>query len=181
MVRIQPVNHREALTRRVIGARLKEAFESAVMAVANAIPIPGISRNEVAQVAAQYISGLVEDGKVTETFETWLKRVPHGRKPPSADTLLIPDPDNLGNVTRNDLDKEATAQGIEVMPAVLPGILLDPSASIDEVDQAIIDNAIDSASQAQEIQETGTCSGCFDSDRNGNSDDDSGDDHFGGE
>jgi hypothetical protein len=150
---------------------LKTAFELTVAAVANVIPIPDVGKNEVAQVVAQYLSGLVGDSKVTETFEAWLERIPHGKKPPSGEALAIPDPNNLDTAAENALNHEAAVQDVTVLPGGLSKVLLDPSATAAEVDEAIIDEAIDSASQAQQIQETGTCSGCIGDDVDGGSHD----------
>ena len=148
---------------------LKAAFDAAVTAVANAIPIPGIRKNEVAEILTQYVSGLVTDSKVTEAFETWLEQ--HRTKPPTAEELIVPDPDSLDNAAQNDLDHEATAQGVLVIPPDDNGTVMNPSASAAELDRAISD-AVSSANQAQEIQQTGTCPGCIDLGNNGDSNND---------
>lgn len=137
---------------------LKTALELAVSAVANFIPIPNVSKNEVAQIATQFLSGLVDDTKVMEVFEAWLEHTSHSEKPPSAEVLVVPDPDNLDNAAQADLDHVAITQDVTVLPnSVLPA----PSASTAEIDQYLIDDAVSTASQAQEIQETGTCADCI--------------------
>ncbi len=157
---------------------LKAAFELAVTAVTNAIPIPSISKNEVAQILTQYISGLVDDSKVTEAFETWLEQ--HRKKPPTAEELIVPDPVHLDNATQSDLNREAATQGVTVTPPDINSVVTNPSSTAAELDQATINNAVDSADQAQEIQQTGNCSGCIDLGRDGGSNDDHNDDtHIG--
>ena len=152
----------------------KAAFELMVTALANAIPIPSISKNEVAQILTQYVSGLVNDSKVTEAFETWL--VQHRKKPASAEELIVPAPDNLDNATQNDLSHEANVQGVTVIPPDVNGVVPNPSSSAAELDQAMINDAVNSANQAQEIQQTGSCPGCLDLGNNGSSNDDHNDD-----
>jgi hypothetical protein len=149
---------------------LKAAIELAVTAAANVIPIPDISKNEVAQILTQYFTGLVGDSKVTESFETWLEQ--HRKKPPSPEELIVPDPDNLDNATQNDDDHEATAQGVTLIPADVNNVMPPPSANAAQFDQAMISSAVGSADQAQEIQLTGSCTGCIDLGNNGRSNDD---------
>jgi len=160
-------------------ARLKTALELAVSAAANFIPIPNVSKNEVAQIATQFLSGLIDDTKVTEVFEAWLEHTPHSEKPPSAEVLVVPDPDNLDNAAQADLNHAAITQDVTVLPS---GVLPDPSASIAEIDQSLIDDAVSTASQAQEIQETGTCADCINLGSNDNvsHDDDNPDTHVDG-
>jgi hypothetical protein len=139
---------------------LKVAFELTVAAVANAVPIPNISKNEVTQILTQYISGLVDDSKVTGAFEDWLEHIPRRKAPPSAETLVVPDPSNLENVAQHDLNHEAAVQGVAVLPDVSSAVL-SPAASIAQIDRAAIDDAVDNASQSQAVQETGTCPDCI--------------------
>jgi len=141
---------------------LKVAFGLALAAVANAVPIPNVSKNEVAQIFTQYITGLVGDDKVTEAFEARLEHLAHRQEPPGAETLVVPDPNKLDDVAQDDLSHEAAAAGVMPFPLDVNSPPLSPSANGAEMDRATIQAAVDAASQEQEIRDTGTCSGCID-------------------
>jgi hypothetical protein len=131
--------------------RLKAAFELTVTAVANAIPIPDISKNEVAQILVQYISGLVDDSTVTEALETQTRL--HWAK--LKKLLIVPDPDKLASAAQNDLKHTTAAKGDIVIPPL-------PPASTTNTGQAETGEAVQAAEQAQEIQQSGSCTGCTD-------------------
>jgi hypothetical protein len=147
---------------------LKAAFELAVTAVVNAVPVPDISKNEVAQIFTQYLSALVDDSKVIEVFEARLEHILHRHEPPGGEALIVPDPAKLDNAAQYDLDHETAVQGVTVLPPDASSVLLNPSASVAEISREEIKEAVSAASQSQQIQETGTCPECSDS---GNGDD----------
>jgi hypothetical protein len=138
---------------------LKVAFELAVTAVANVLPpIPGVTRSEVGQIVGQYLTGLVDDSKVSETFEAWLARIPHSKKPPAGDVLAVPDPGSLSAVAESALAQEASQRGDIFFPDLDP---LDVPGAEVETPQQVIGGAVHDADQAQQIQSTGRCTDCI--------------------
>jgi hypothetical protein len=135
------------------GKRVELAAELAARAVANTISIPQLGSNEVVQIVMEYLSGLIEDSPLKDVFAAWLEHVPRGGHPPGAATIVVPDPANLEQAAEHQLTAEAAAQGRK-LPA-------DPSGT-GETDGSAVKDAVDSASQARDVQHNGTCTGCID-------------------
>jgi len=60
--------------------RVERFADLAAKFVTSLIPIPNVSDNEVFQVVREYLSALVEDSPLKDTFRTWIAHVP-GAKP----------------------------------------------------------------------------------------------------
>ena len=134
------------------GKRVELAAELAARAIANTISIPQLGSNEVVQIVTEYLSGLIEDSPLKGVFAAWLEHVPRGGQPPGATAIVVPDPANLEQAAEHQLIAEAAAQG-QQLPAHLPGT--------GETDGSAVKDAVDSASQALDVQHLGTCTGCI--------------------
>jgi hypothetical protein len=134
--------------------RVNQFAELAATAVANVISIPNLGENEIIQIIREYLSGLVENSPLKEVFAAWAERVTSGTTPPRADTMVVPDPEQLEQAALTALSQErARAQ------------LTDPSTP-DEAQtrtqtESPADAAVDLVNEARYLHEhTGPCDGC---------------------
>lgn len=131
--------------------RADEAGDLAASAVASTISIPHISDNEVFQIVREYLSGLIEDSPLKDTFAAWAGRLAGAKMPPDADQAVIPDPRRLEQAALTVLSAEV--------------VIVDPSVNDPAFAQAEtespIDAAVDLANQSRYSQEgSGPCAGC---------------------
>jgi hypothetical protein len=135
------------------GQRVELAAELAAKAVAGTISIPQVSSNEVVQVITEYLAGLIEDSPLKTVFAAWLERLPRGQQPPSADTMVVPDPVGLALAADEQMIRQARADGV-IPPFTDPF----PDGTSDA---ASVKAAVDLTSQTSHLQHSGTCSGCI--------------------
>ncbi len=128
------------------------AGELAAAALASTISLPDLGSNEIVQVAREYLSGLVEESGIKDTFAQWAEHLPGASPPPAAEELVEPDPAKLQTAAYNELAAEFAAAG---------------EASDIDTDQAVINTSTESpiiaavtlASQSIQPDVTG-CAGC---------------------
>lgn len=165
--------------------QVDQAAELAAKAVATALGIPDLGRNEIIQIAREYLSGLVEDSPLTKVFTTWARKLvknsrnpdaaadggttpdgaDHGRDqaPPRIDVeTVVPDPAKL-EVFAETAANQATAS----MPPS------DASAEHQDIQTFLKGNpvtaSVDLINQVRYLQEgTGPCEGCAPPDVSGN-------------
>jgi len=89
-----------------------KAVEQAADLAASTISIPSVGDNEVFQVVREYLSGLIEGSRLTDVFAGWLK-LPGAHAPPSADTVVTPNPAKLEAAAAAILSQVTTAQGMD--------------------------------------------------------------------
>jgi hypothetical protein len=128
------------------------AGKLAAVALASTISLPDLGGNEVVQVVREYLSGLVEESGIKDTFARWAQRLPGASPPPTAQELVEPDPAKLQTAAYNELAAEFAAAG---------------EASDIDTDQAVINTITESpitaavtlANQSIQPDVTG-CAGC---------------------
>ena len=128
------------------------AGELATVALASTIFLPDLGGNEVVQVVQEYLSGLVEESGIKDTFAQWAEHLPGASPPPTAEKLVEPDPAKLQTAAYNELAAEFAAAGeasdIDTDQAVMNTITQSP-----------ITAAVTLANQSIQPDVTG-CAGC---------------------
>lgn len=141
--------HADTATRRV-----NQAAKLATTAVASMVQIPNLGENELSQIIREYLSGLVENSPLKETFAAWAERHTGNTTPPPADKMVVPDPEQLEQAALAALTQEQT----KVQPA-------DPSTP-DQVQtrtqtESPAAAAVDLVNEARYREEhTDPCDGC---------------------
>jgi hypothetical protein len=137
---------------------VEQAADLAAKLVASTISIPSVSDNEVFQVVREYLSGLIEGSRLTDVFADWLK-LPRSPAPPSADTVVTPDPQRLEAAATAILSQVTTAQGMDD-PVTDPGN--GDYAYQNAQGEDPIDGAVDMVNDARYAQDpTGPCDQCI--------------------
>ena len=88
-----------------------QAGELAAVALASTVSIANLGGHEVFQVVQEYLSGLVEESGVKDTFAAWVERLPGASVPPEADEVVAPNPGKLENAAYKELAGEFAAAG----------------------------------------------------------------------
>ena len=131
--------------------RADQAGDLAASAVVSTISIPHIGDNEVVQVVREYLSGLIEDSRLKETFAAWAGRLARAKEPPGAEQVVIPDPERLEHAALTLL----LAEVVIADPSVT-----DPAFARAQAQTPVI-AAVDLTNQSRYIQEgSGPCAGC---------------------
>jgi hypothetical protein len=86
------------------------AGESAAAAVASVFSLSALGDNELVQIVQEYLSGLLEESGVKDTFATWVEHL-GASSPPTAKELVEPDPPKLKAVAYSQLAAEFAAAG----------------------------------------------------------------------
>jgi hypothetical protein len=146
------------------GKRVELLADLAAKLLTSLMSIPNVSENEVFQVVREYLSGLVEDSPLKDTFGTWLEHVPGAKPPPAADAMVIPDPPRLEKAAAVMLTAELTADDITTAGQAAG----DPALTRARGESPVA-AAVDLANQARYLQDgTGSCAGCYGPDDTGN-------------
>jgi hypothetical protein len=127
---------------------------SAATAVANTIQIPGVGENEIVQIIKEYLSGLVESSPLKDVFAAWAEKLTGATPPPSADTIVVPDPERLERAAFTALTQEKARTH-----------LADPAtpdqAQTHAQTESPADAAVDLVNETRYLNErTGPCDGC---------------------
>lgn len=133
--------------------RVNQAAELAATAVANMLQIPSLGENEIIQVIREYLSGLAENSPLKDVFAAWAERLIGDTTLPRADTMVVPDPEQLESAALAALAQEQAR------------VQLDPSTpdlvQIRTQTESPTDAAVDLANEARYLDEdTGPCDGC---------------------
>jgi hypothetical protein len=132
------------------GSLVEQAADVAAKLIASTISIPSITDNEVFQVIREYLSGLIEESRITDVFSAWIKHLPGATRPAAADALITPDPARLEAVANATLTQEMLAQGLG-NPATDPDA---PSAAWQLAqDEQPLDAAVDVTNQTLYLQD----------------------------
>ena len=129
--------------------RAEQAGDLAAATVASLLSVPDLGSNEVVQIVREYLSGLVEESPLKDVFAAWTERLAHARRPPDAQTLVIPDPLKLETEAAYTQFKEDEKDHFAT--------LLPSTAR-----ESPVDAAVDLANQARYLSEgsAGPCAGC---------------------
>jgi hypothetical protein len=131
--------------------RAEEAGDLAASAVASTISIPHIGDNEVVQIVREYLSGVIEESPLKDTFAAWAGRLTRAKAPPDAEQVVIPDPERLEHAALIVL----FAHVVIVDPSIT-----DPAFARAETESPV-EAAVDLTNQSRYAQEgNGPCSGC---------------------
>jgi hypothetical protein len=132
--------------------RIGETAELAALAVSQALQIPQLSRNEVVQLVAEYLSGLVENGSLREVFAAWIGRMVR-RPPPDVSDAVVPEPTKLAEAADAALDRQLAKTRV---------VRIDSDDALARLrTETGIDAAVDIANQTRYLQEdSGPCHGC---------------------
>lgn len=128
---------------------VEQAADVAAKLVASTLSIPSVTDNEVFQVVREYLSGLIEESRITDVFSAWIRHLPGAKRPAAADVLITPDPARLEALANATLTQEMVAQGLG-NPAT------DPDAPSEAwqlaQDEQPLDAAVDVTNQALYLQ-----------------------------
>jgi hypothetical protein len=129
----------------------EQAGELAATAIARTLQLPGLGGTEVVQVIREYLSGLVEFSPLKDVFAAWAERLTVRSQPPSASTMVVPDPGKLKDTAAAQVNLEMTRTPVT-----------DPGAVQTLLDETGIAAAVDLTNQVRYLQEDGTgpCDGC---------------------
>jgi len=133
-------------------ASAEQAGELAARALASTISIANIGGDETFQIVREYLSGLVEEGSVKDTFAAWADRLAGGGAPPDAGAMVVPDPGKLEHAAYEELASEFAAEGDA-------GELGDDPAVSDATSESPIGAAVTLASQSLQVS-SGSCAAC---------------------
>lgn len=117
------------------------------------LQIPSLGENEIIQVIREYLSGLAENSPLKDVFAAWAERLIGDTTLPRADTMVVPDPEQLESAALAALAQEQAR------------VQLDPSTpdlvQIRTQTESPTDAAVDLANEARYLDEdTGPCDGC---------------------
>jgi hypothetical protein len=132
--------------------RADRAGELAASALAKALgPIPGLGSGEVVGILKEYLSALIEFRPLKDTFAAWTEKLGKDAEPPTAASLVVPDPARL--------DAAAVAQARQ---EVANSPVSDPARLKSLIDEGGVAGAVALANQTRYLQEnaTGPCDGC---------------------
>ena len=124
------------------GKRVKLLADLAAKLIASLMSIPNISENELPG-RPRYLSGLVEDSPLKDTFGTWFEHVRGAEPLPAADAMVIPDAPRLEKAEAVMLTAELTADDITTA-----GQAAGDSALTRVRGESLIAAAVDLANQA---------------------------------
>jgi hypothetical protein len=130
----------------------QQAGELAAKAIASTISIANIGGNETFQIVQEYLSGLVEESSLKDTFADWTERLANAVPPPDADAIVIPDPGKLEHAAYEELASEYAAEGDA-------SELSDDPAVSNALTESPIGAAITLASRSLQIS-SGSCASC---------------------
>ncbi len=130
----------------------QQAGELAAKAIASTISIANIGGNETLQIIEEYLTGLVEESNLKDTFAEWTERLAGAPAPPDADAIVIPDPGKLEHVAYEELDSEFAAQGNA-------SEFSDDQAVSNALSESPIGAAVTLASQSLQVN-SGSCPAC---------------------
>ena len=101
------------------------------------------------QIVREYLGGLVEESPLKDVFAAWTGRLAGARRPPDAETLVVPVPLKL--------ETEAASAQFEAAEKDDFAVTMPSTVSEDPVDAAV-----DLANQARYLSEDGAgpCTGC---------------------
>jgi hypothetical protein len=129
-----------------------QAGDLAASAIASTISIANVGGSEAFQIIREYLSGLVEESGIKDTFAEWAKRLAGAQAPPDADAMVVPDPGKLEHAAYEELASEFAAAGDASEFA-------GDQAVSNALDESPVDAAVSLASQA--VQEAGgSCAAC---------------------
>ncbi|MFL6111215.1 MAG: hypothetical protein ACJ786_07675 [Catenulispora sp.] len=137
----------------------ESAAEFASAALAQSLSIPDVGGSEVVDIVREYLSGLVEDGRIKDVLARRFSRLAARSVGTSDQDLLDPVPENLDQAAIDDLSGEFIADGYA-----------DPIAGFGHADPALeaarakppLDAAVDHANHARFVHDGGhgPCAGC---------------------
>jgi hypothetical protein len=133
-------------------ASAEQAGDLAAKAIADTISIANLGGNENFQIAREYLSGLVEESSVKDTFAEWAERLAGDGAPPDAGAMVIPDPSRLEHAAYQELASEFAAEGDASQ-------LSDDPAVSDTASESPISAAVGLASQSLQVS-SGSCTAC---------------------
>lgn len=131
----------------------EQAGDLAAKAIASTISIANIGGNETFQIVEEYLSGLVEESSLKDTFAEWAERLAGGGTPPDADAMVIPDPGRLEHAAYKELASEFAAEGDT-------GEISDDQAVTNALTEPPISAAVILASQSLQVSST-SCAACI--------------------
>ncbi|MGH3248987.1 MAG: hypothetical protein ACRDOI_22670, partial [Trebonia sp.] len=129
--------------------RAEQAGDLAAATVAGLLSVPDIGSNEVVQIVREYLSGLIEESPLKDTFAAWTERLAGALRPPDAETLVVPQPVKLATEAMRTELKEDEEDGFAT---ALPST----------EHESAVDAAVDLVNQTRYLSEggTGPCAGC---------------------
>jgi hypothetical protein len=130
----------------------EQAGDLAAKAIASTISIADIGGNETFQIVQEYLSGLVEESSLKDTFAEWAERLAGGGTPPDADAIVIPDPGKLEHAAYEELASEFAAEGDA-------GEISGDQAVSSALSESPISAAVVLASQSLQVG-SGYCAAC---------------------
>lgn len=133
-------------------ASAEQAGDLAAKAIASMISIANIGGNETFQIVQEYLSGLVEESSIKDTFAEWAERLAGGGEPPDADAMVIPDPGKLEHAAYKELASEFAAEGNA-------DEISDDQAVSNALSESPIGGAVILASQSLQVS-SGSCAAC---------------------
>lgn len=133
-------------------ANAEQAGDLAAKAIASTISIANIGGNQTFQIVQEYLSGLVEESSLKDTFAEWAERLADGATPPDAGAMAIPDPGKLEHAAYKELASEFAAEGD-------PSEISDDQAVSNALSESPISAAVILASQSLQAG-SGSCAAC---------------------
>lgn len=130
----------------------EQAGDLAAKAIASTISIANVGGNETFQIVQEYLSGLVEESSLKDTFAEWAERLAGGGEPPDADAVVIPEPGKLEHAAYKELASEFAAEGEA-------GEISDDQAVSNALNESPISAAVILASQSLQVS-SGSCAAC---------------------
>jgi hypothetical protein len=129
--------------------RAEQAGDLAAATVAGLLSVPDVGGNEVLQIVREYLGGLVEESPLKDVFAAWTGRLAGARRPPDAETLVVPEPLRLETEAAY---AQFEAAGKDDFAVTMPST----------VNEDPVDAAVDLVNQARYLSEDGTgpCAGC---------------------
>ncbi len=131
-----------------------QAGDLAASAIASTISIAGAGSSETLQIVREYLSGLVEESGIKDTFAEWAGRLPGAAAPPDAGAMVVPDPGKLEHAAYEELASEFAAAG----DAGEFGS--DRGDVANAMSESPVDAAVNLASQALQDSGGGPCAAC---------------------
>jgi hypothetical protein len=129
--------------------RAEQAGDLAAATVASLLSVPDVGSNEVVQIVREYLSGLIEESPLKDTFAAWTARLAGALRPPDAETLVVPQPLRL---EAEALMTQFKAEEKDHFATTLPST----------AHESPVDAAVDLTNQARYLSEggNGPCTGC---------------------
>jgi hypothetical protein len=136
--------------------RVEAAADLATRVVASLISIPRLGGSDVTQIVREYLTGLIEDSPLKNTFAAWIERLPGAKPPPAAEAEVIPVPGPLEQAATAELSAQFSAADDPVTDPSDPDPALKRARAEDPLDAAV--DIINQARYAQD--QSGPCAGC---------------------